>query len=68
MVLYYKTILKMKGKKYIPKKKLDQLDEVVDFVTWLRLECDFNSIYLWDYKGQNLTLNELLIIYKKRYE
>ena len=58
----------MKGKKHFPKKKLDQIDEVVDFVTWLRLECDFNSIYLWDYKGQNLTINELLIIYKKRYE
>ena len=58
----------MKGKKYIPKNKLDQIDEVIDFVTWLRLECDFNSIYLWDYKVQNLTLEELLIIYKKRYE
>ena len=53
----------MKGKKYIPKD--DDLIEIIQFVTWLRLECDFNSIYLWDYKGQNLTLEELLIIYKK---
>jgi hypothetical protein len=53
----------MKGTKYIPKD--DDLIEIIQFVTWLRLECDFNSIYLWDYKGQNLTIEELLIIYRK---
>ncbi len=53
----------MKGKKYIPKN--DDLIRIINFVTWLRLECDFNSIYLWDYKGQNLTIEELLIIYRK---
>ena len=55
----------MKGTKYIPKD--DDLIRVIEFVTWLRLECDFNSIYLWDYKGKNLTLNELLKIYTKLY-
>ena len=63
MVLHYKIILKMKGTKYIPKD--EDLIKVIEFVTWLRLECDFNSIYLWDYKGQNLTIEELLIIYRK---
>lgn len=58
----------MKGKRYKPKKPIDDIDEAIDFTTWLRLECDFNSIYLWDYKGQNLTLKELLIIYRQRYE
>lgn len=58
----------MKGEKYKPKKKLDNIDEVIHFITWLRLECDFTSIYLWDYKGQDLTLNELFTIYKQRYE
>jgi hypothetical protein len=53
----------MKGKKYIPKN--DDLIRIINFVTWLRLECDFNSIYLWDYKGQNLTLEELLKYIKK---
>jgi hypothetical protein len=53
----------MKGTKYIPKD--EDLIKVIEFVTWLRLECDFNSIYLWDYKGQNLTIEELLIIYRK---
>ena len=66
MVLHYKTIFKMKGKKYIPKD--DDLIRIINFVTWLRLECDFNSIYLWDYKGQNLTLEELLTIYRQKYE
>ena len=56
----------MKGKKHIPKD--DDLIEIIQFVTWLRLECDFNSIYLWDYKGQDLTLNELFKIYQQRYE
>jgi hypothetical protein len=56
----------MKGQKYNPKD--DELIEIIQFVTWLRLECDFTSIYLWDYKGKNLTLEELLIIYKKKYE
>jgi hypothetical protein len=56
----------MKGTKYIPKD--DDLIEIIQFVTWLRLECDFNSIYLWDYKGQDLTLNELFTIYKEKYE
>jgi hypothetical protein len=56
----------MKGKKYIPKN--DDLIRIINFVTWLRLECDFNSIYLWDYKGQDLTLNELFTIYKNQYE
>jgi hypothetical protein len=56
----------MKGKKYIPKD--DDLIEIIEFVTWLRLECDFNSIYLWDYKGENLTLEELLIIYRQKNE
>ena len=56
----------MKGKKYIPKD--DELIEIIQFVTWLRLECDFNSIYLWDYKGQDLTLKELFKIYQQRYE
>jgi hypothetical protein len=56
----------MKGKKYIPKN--DDLIRIINFVTWLRLECDFNSIYLWDYKGQNLTLEELLTIYRQKYE
>jgi hypothetical protein len=53
----------MKGTKYKPKD--DDLIEIIQFVTWLRLECDFNSIYLWDYKGKNLTIEELLIIYRK---
>ena len=56
----------MKGKKYIPKD--DDLIEIIQFVTWLRLQCDFNSIYLWDYKGENLTLEELLIIYREKNE
>jgi hypothetical protein len=56
----------MKGTKYIPKN--DDLIEIIQFVTWLRLECDFNSIYLWDYKGENLTLEELLIIYRQKNE
>jgi hypothetical protein len=56
----------MKGKKHIPKD--DDLIEIIQFVTWLRLECDFNSIYLWDYKGKNLTLEELLIIYRQKNE
>jgi len=56
----------MKGTKYIPKD--DDLIEIIQFVTWLRLECDFNSIYLWDYKGKNLTIEELLIIYRKKNE
>jgi hypothetical protein len=56
----------MKGTKHIPKD--DDLIEIIQFVTWLRLECDFNSIYLWDYKGENLTLEELLIIYRKLNE
>jgi hypothetical protein len=55
----------MKGTKYIPKD--DDLIKVIDFVTWLRLECDFNSIYLWDYKGKDLTLEELFKIYIKKY-
>lgn len=58
----------MKGEKYKPKNKIDNIDEVIHFITWLRLECDFTSIYLWDYKGQDLTLNELFKIYRKRYE
>ena len=56
----------MIGKKHIPKD--DDLIEIIQFVTWLRLECDFNSIYLWDYKGENLTLEELLIIYREKNE
>jgi hypothetical protein len=56
----------MKGTKYIPKD--DDLIRVVNFITWLRLECDFNSIYLWDYKGKDLTLEQLFKIYKKKYE
>lgn len=58
----------MKGEKYKPKNKIDNIDEVIHFITWLRLECDFTSIYLWDYKGQDLTLNELFKIYQQRYE
>jgi len=58
----------MKGEKYKPKNKIDNIDEVIHFITWLRLECDFTSIYLWDYKGQDLTLNELFKIYRERYE
>lgn len=55
----------MKGVKYIPKD--EDLIKVIDFVTWLRLECDFNSIYLWDYKGKDLTLEELFKIYINKY-
>ncbi len=56
----------MKGQKYNPKD--DDLIEIIEFVTWLRLECDFTSIYLWDYKGQDLTLKELFNIYRNRHE
>jgi hypothetical protein len=55
----------MKGVRYIPKD--DDLIKVIEFVIWLRLECDFNSIYLWDYKGKDLTLEELFKIYIKKY-
>jgi hypothetical protein len=56
----------MKGTRHVPKD--DDLIEIIQFVTWLRLECDFNSIYLWDYKGEDLTLKELFTIYKQKYE
>ncbi len=53
----------MKGTKHIPKD--DNLIEIIHFVTWLRLECDFNSIFLWEYKGKNLTIEQLIKIYRK---